>query len=200
MEQNREDMDLFDTIDEEGVSANKLKHFFRTRKEAVVMMSVENLTVIVAILCVILVIVFYLGFVRGQGVTHDTLKSKLRMLRSKQELVRKTYPVHPSVIPKSPSAPPPVGATPEMTTTYSPNAAVEKSVDKPYTIQVVAYRNSAQAQKEIQKLQAKGYETRVITQGSYFIVCVGQYRSRVEAEKDMAELRRDYHDGYLRKF
>ena len=194
--------DLFDTLDQDRLT-DKVRQFFRTRKDPVVMMSVENLTVILAILCVIFVIVFYLGFVRGQDITKETLKGKLRMLKSKQELVRRSYPTWPSIAP--PPAQSAVKSDAEFTTplipiSYAPPPAVEKTSVKPYTIQVVAYRSNAQAQKEIQKLKIKGYEAKAIVDGSHFVVVVGQYRNGAAAAKDLSELKRDYRDCYLRKF
>jgi cell division protein FtsN len=71
---------------------------------------------------------------------------------------------------------------------------------KPYTVQAVVYRNQSRAQSEVAQLTQKGYAARMVVQGSLYVVCVGEYSSRYEAQKDLRALKRIYPDSYLRSF
>ena len=76
---------------------------------------------------------------------------------------------------------------------------IAKDPKKPYTIQLVAYKNKDRAFEEVNHLKTRGYHSRIITRGGFYQVCVGQYKNLKEAKRDMKALRKRYKDCFLRR-
>lgn len=76
------------------------------------------------------------------------------------------------------------------------------SVDmKYYTIQAVTILSKEQAEREVAKLKAKGFEPFVMKSGKYIVVCVGKYSSEQNAKgsERFKKLRRLYDDCFVRR-
>ncbi|MFH0790350.1 MAG: SPOR domain-containing protein [Candidatus Omnitrophota bacterium] len=69
---------------------------------------------------------------------------------------------------------------------------------KPY-IQVATFRTDKYADKEIKRLESKGYQPFIVSQGKFRQVCVGGYKDKTDAEKALRKLRALYADCILRK-
>lgn len=69
-----------------------------------------------------------------------------------------------------------------------------------YTIQLVTYKDEQQAAKEIERLQAKGFEGFVIPSGPYFQVCAHYAETKSKAQSFLNEFLREgrYPDAYVR--
>ena len=104
-----------------------------------------------------------------------------------------TVTASPAVVPAAPKV---VAASPKAV-----QPASEKGVDKGYTIQVASYKSDVMAQKELAVLKKKGFESFVMTKGSYVIVCVGKFsgaQAQDEAKKMFNKLKKQYKDSIVR--
>lgn len=210
--------DLFDTPLRE-TPGDKIKSALSLQSEPSFTVTLEILTVTAAVVIVLLIVVFYMGFLRGKDVERRDIARKISELKSRQaegmqvqtarsqwvggQASRPSAPAPlkagsaaPAAAPKA--GPAPSGAPAQATTDASKSVAI--SPRKPYTVQVVAYRSQPRAQSEVAQLTQKGYAARMVVQGALYVVCVGEYSSRYEAQKDLRALKRIYQDSYLRKF
>lgn len=89
---------------------------------------------------------------------------------------------------------------PVSTTSPAPKAVKAPSVLESYTIQLVTYTSPNTARQACEGLKQKGYSPFVIISGKYYQVCVGNYKSRADAEKDLPTLNKLYKGSLVRKF
>jgi cell division septation protein DedD len=69
-----------------------------------------------------------------------------------------------------------------------------------YTLQVASYRTSLPAQREADKLKAKGFkDVHVIPKGAYMIVCVGSFGRKEDASGVKRQLKSRYQDFVVRR-
>jgi septal ring-binding cell division protein DamX len=216
--------DLFETPQRE-TPGDKIKSALSLQTEPTFTVTLEILTVTAAVVIVLLIVVFYMGFLRGKDVERRDIARKISELKSRQAEGMQVRTARSQFAPQTaqravfagggdPSAPlarPAVrslqptaanvqpAAAPRPATTAAPKS-VAISPRKPYTVQAVAYRSQSRAQSEVAQLTQKGYAARMVVQGALYVVCVGEYSSRYEAQKDLRALKRIYPDSYLRKF
>ncbi len=216
-----ESSDLFETPPRE-TPGDRIKSALSLQAEPTFTVTLEILTVTAAVVIVLLIVVFYMGFLRGKDVERRDIARKISDLKSRQVENFQTQNARSRFTPgaavpanqrlatssqltRTTTAP----AYSQQTTPARPQsqlapAVAPKSVAntprKPYTVQAVAYRSQPRAQSEVAQLTQKGYAARMVVQGSLFVVCVGEYSSRYEAQKDLRALKRIYPDSYLRKF
>jgi len=189
-----EQQDLFIGSKEE-TGPERIKALIRSRRDPSFTVSLELLTAFLAVMVVLLVIFFYLGFIRGESVHRAEVSHKIREIKM---LKQKQIPPDPPSTAQSASLTYPeklksAGGLAGVKTVANPSA-------KPYTIQVVAYRNEQRALREVSRIYQKGYASRLIKEGNFFVVCVGEFKSKGEASRDFEELKQEYKDCFLRKF
>lgn len=69
-----------------------------------------------------------------------------------------------------------------------------------HTIQVAAYKSVSQAVKEKQKIQKSGVESFIIaSKNGFFSVCAGQFNDITSAKKKLTDLKKNYHDCFIKK-
>jgi len=68
-----------------------------------------------------------------------------------------------------------------------------------YTIQVATYKSKTGAQKEIQLLKNKGFQTMVFSKDDRLQLCVGQFVKKEEAQVSLKELKKRYEDCFIRR-
>ena len=76
---------------------------------------------------------------------------------------------------------------------------IDASDNRPYTIQVVAYKKENAAKKELDRLKREGHEEFVIPSNDWFQVCAGRYSNREASKKDLNTLKDKYPTCYFRK-
>lgn len=211
MEDNRE-TDLFDS-NTEKISGSGLKNFITESQPSGITLSMEHLFASLILVLVLFFTIFYLGYLRGRAsVRPDELKDRSRVAASvsRSEPLLSGVPtagegsategfydapaaarsVRPSVSgERSGAAAPQPSARPSVANTSS----------KPYTIQVIAFRNRKEAQSELSLLKRKGYVPATKLEGNKWVVLVGRYKNRSEARKDLVNLKKRYRDCYLKK-
>lgn len=206
--------DLFETPPRE-TPGDKIKSALSLHAEPTFTVTLEILTVSVAVVIVLLIVVFYMGFLRGRDVERREIGRKITELKSRQvessqiQNARALFAPQRTTIPtlQTPQVRAAAGvatvksvAPTQAVTVSTPSKSVAIQPRKPYTVQAVTYRSQPRAQSEVAQLTQKGYAARMVVQGSLYVVCVGEYSSRDEAQKDLRALKRIYSDSYLRKF
>lgn len=71
---------------------------------------------------------------------------------------------------------------------------------KVYVIQVAAFKNISDAQKEVAKLGASGYNAFIDKRGGFNQVCIGQYESMDKAQKVLSGLKSMYKDCFIKNY
>lgn len=81
-----------------------------------------------------------------------------------------------------------------------PEKKVDKTptLEKIHTIQVASFKQKSLAELEAQNLMKRGYEAFSAKKGSYYIVCVGRFEEKSEAEPLQRALKSKYSDCYIR--
>lgn len=74
-----------------------------------------------------------------------------------------------------------------------------KQIDKPYTIQIVAYKDKDSAEKKVVYLKGKGLDAFIVAGGDWFQVCINKYATKKEADQAVLQFKKDYKDCYVRK-
>jgi cell division septation protein DedD len=200
--------DLFESPIKE-THGDRIKSMLSSHAEPTFTVTLEILTVTAAVVIVLLIVVFYMGFLRGRDVERRDIARKVSELKSRQAESYQIQRARTQFIPQPivPVSAPPVRRTtmaPQVKTAVPAASIPPKSVAisprKPYTVQVVTYRSQSRAQSEVTQLSQKGYAARMIVRGALYVVCVGEYSGRYDAQKDLRALKRIYPDSYLRKF
>lgn len=68
-----------------------------------------------------------------------------------------------------------------------------------YTIQLASFQSKGLAQKEAGLLKQKGLAAVVIPKGNYSILCVGSFSSKDTAGPLLSQLKKKYHDSFVRR-
>ncbi len=158
-----------------------IRSFFRIRSShPLYSISLEQILVALIVLLILFVLVFMMGVVRGRSGAV------------------KLVPLAPtnSAAPAAVAAPRPES---NIVPKHIPQPAVANTAKKPYTIQLVTYRNEDRALREIADLKTKGLDARLVPRSGYYEICVGQYANRKEAQKDLRVFGIRYKGCYLRK-
>lgn len=166
------------------------------RKKTAFSISYENLVFASIIVIMLMVVFFSLGVEKGKRVKiknyvaataepFDSTKEKEVSAALKEIGAEISKPEDVNKPSGSGIAEPEIG-----------NAAIP---GKPYTIQVVAYKNEKNAKNEIEQLKAEGYDAFILPSKEWFQVCVGRYANKEESKKDFDTLRNRYPTSYFRR-
>ena len=75
----------------------------------------------------------------------------------------------------------------------------EVASNKRYLIQVASYLTQDKARAEAKKLENQGFPTKIEKKGKYIVIFVGEFNNRTVAEENMQQLRKVYHDCFIRR-
>ena|SRR3989338_3740574 len=157
-------------------------------------LSIENVVVIGIITLMTMVFAFSLGVEKGKKVKN--FSSSLQQLppaAAKGVAVAGTLPAPEKAAASSPSV-----KTPTASTTPTQINQAKKS--QPYTIQVASFKDDQYAKKEAGVLKNKNLDSFVLTKGNFFIVCIGKFSKKEEANGLLSKLKRTYNDCLVRRF
>jgi len=193
--------------DFQTLSPKKPKYFSRQDiaigKKVIFNLSYENLVLFSIIFIMLLVVFFSLGVEKGKRIALQGNKDKTARyvdnIIEKKPLSEKI----PNEKRKDETAVLEKGESNELEIEKKSNAIYEGGMAdasiKPYTIQVVAFKNVENAKKEIQRLKREGYDAFLIPSKEWTQVCVGRYITREETKKDLDSLKKMYLASYVRK-
>jgi hypothetical protein len=168
-------------------------------------LSLESLVVVGIVIIVLIVVSFCLGVERGKRVVRA---EKKEIKAEVEDVVAGSLGVSLPVMPsqkKGVAAPQPaeavggpLGGVPEDKKPIEMGSQ-EKVVDKGYTVQVASYQKEDYAQKAAEDLKAKeGKETTVMLKGKYWIVCLGKFSGKKDADAYANKLRKKFKDCKVR--
>lgn len=165
-------------------------------KKITLNLSYENLLLFAIVFIMLLVVFFSLGVEKGKrvAVTHVKVEaySRLHGLAEEERLADAEGKVTAPVIDKS--------DVPKVAKTIE--TAEEKEGDvsaKKYTVQVIAFKNAENAEKEMRRLKNEGYEAFIIPSKEWLQVCVGRYGNMEQSKADFEVLKKRYPSCYFRK-
>lgn len=168
--------ELFEEFSQPARLRRKALRSETARKIYNISLSNEQLIFIFIGLIILLVICFSLGVERGKKI------AIVKRRQSKEEFAVKEKI---QVLPEDKQAPKKV-------------AIARKNV-LPYVIQVAAYKDNKQAEREKDFLEKKGHNAEVIRGGKYSIVYVVGFENKKEAEKVAINLKNRYKDCFIKK-
>ncbi len=151
--------------------------------------------IIFLMLCVIM---FSIGVERGKNSRNyvkEEIKKDVKPVSVRPQV--KNVQTNPVSVNKLKSAPAVAYNTPKANTVAQVRTPQE-AVKGNYTIQVLTYRDKSTAEKQVQKLTQNGYKPFVIFSGGFYQICIGRYSVRENAKIDLANLRRNYKDCFIR--
>ncbi|MEE8359658.1 MAG: SPOR domain-containing protein [Candidatus Omnitrophota bacterium] len=152
----------------------------------------------------LMVLVFSLGVERGKGLNPEQAKASVNLPKTTSGIIEGID--KDKKIKEGEAAPPVTLVKKErpIAQRTEPKIPVLADVKKPirsdlFTVQVIAYKSKRSAQKELVKLGKKGYSPFIILGGGYYQICVGEYKSRKEANKALSDLKKSHPGSFLRK-
>lgn len=167
----------------------------KTHKPILLTTSVEQLILAGIGLILLSCFIFFLGVIRGKSIAPESSQGPpIRM--TAPALAPLATKVSRSALTAPISAP---AQTPASSVKSASAPSMKENPKKPYTIQLVTYKKSELAQKEVAGLRKAGYYSAVIPSGDYYLVCVGQYASIDDAKKDLRTFGARYKDCFLRR-
>ena len=189
--QDETQQELFQEFDKEPKNLSRFPSVFhKSPKPILVSTTAEQLILVVIVLILLGCFIFFLGVVRGGGLQF-------------KERPPKTVATISSGIPVAAVLTAPKKMEPSSRNPSRASASIVREmtpdINKPYTLQLVTYRNQAQAEREVALLRRKGFYSVIIASGDYYQVCVGQYMTREHAKKDLKMFSASYKDCYLRR-
>jgi len=200
--QNRESQqELFSEFSGQPKNTERFPSLGRSQKPILITTNIEQIIVIslAGLLCICFF--FFLGVLRGR-----TLKAESRTVLSApsassapvaaQNATRTVPSSAAKTVQKLTVAAPP--AAPAIPKKLAPAIFVQDP-QKPYTIQLVTHKKKEYAENEVATFRRSGFYSFIIPSGDYYQVCVGQYASKEEAQKDLIKLKSRYHDCFLRR-
>ncbi len=183
-------------------------------------LSLENLVVVSIVALMSMVLVFSMGVERGKNIKQVPQISAQRPA----PIVKVTAPVqnqtitrvngatavHPQpsvaqIVPVSVSSPENNVDHLEINDRMSPSnlptaqTSMAPAEETGYTIQVASYKAEKYGQQEIELLKKKGTTGFLMQKGNYFILCVGKFANKNEADKILGKLRKQYKDSLVRR-
>ena len=186
--------ELFSEFSQESQRPQRFPSLAKSHKPILFSATMEQILLAGILLILVMCFVFFLGVLRGKS---------LRMERPASAAA----PVARVVT--APAAPAPVAIQPVVVSQTSVPVATAASatrpkltVDdplKPYSIQLVTYKQREYAEKEAKGLRRVGFFTTIIPSGDYYQVCAGQYASSDEARRDLVYFSSKYKGCFLRR-
>ncbi len=194
--------ELFQEFSKESKKPDRFPSLGHTQKPILLTTSIEQIILCGIVLILLCCFVFFLGVLRGRTILKTapaTPPTTQQMAVSRpQAQTLPAVPVRGAV-----SAPSPV----VITHTPAANATVaaaygafpKPDLSKPYTLQLVTFKTDSLAQAEAAQWRKKGYFASVIQKGNYYLVCIGEYANKTEAQKDLKFFSKKYKDCFLRR-
>lgn len=165
--------EFFQEFAKESKKPERFPSIHKAQKPVLLNTSVEQLVFMGIVSILALCFTFFLGVLKGRGASPTA--SPGAVVRPVPQVKREAAEV-----------------------TRPPEPVRAQFPDKPYTIQLVTYKNRDLANKEITGLRRKGYFAVIIPSGDYFQVCAGLYKTNDEAKRDLKLFAPAYKGCFLR--
>ena len=184
----------------ETVSAKKGSHPFRKDaafgKKITLKFSYENIILLSIGIIMLIVIFFSLGVEKGKKIA-----MRDKNIRFAEQAPEPAVKRGEAIIKKDEDAV--VAAekavAPVAESYKEAEEAVREAPSKPYTIQVIAFKNEKNAVQEVERLKKSGYKAFIAPSGEWAQVCVGRYENREASKEDFTALKEKYPGCYFRR-
>ncbi len=191
------------------------------REPSTVNVVFSHQSVIVIFICAIMLLIasFSLGVEKGKLMAKDAASvekaspavapvAQVASVEKTQPGVEKTQNALPSLALANPSGnvaqrsqnENPVVVTPQALTTPEAQASVKAPLPTGgYTIQVASVNTESSAKGLAETLSKRGFSAFTKKTGKYFVVLVGNFAKKEEAQNKLRELKKTYTDSYIKK-
>jgi len=88
---------------------------------------------------------------------------------------------------------------PEYPAVTAAAEAQKQNLQGAYTIQVATYQEKTNAQQEANILKKNGFTALIISKGIHSVLCVGNFSNKETARPFLAQLKKRYHDCFIRR-
>jgi cell division septation protein DedD len=168
---------------------------------ATLTLSTENLVILVILAIMIALFSFSIGVERGRVLAAQSLDEKAAAAWNVGGRRLAPAPVAVSAA-KSTTVAGSTVKTGNSGAVHSAKAAAPAvtSSGQKWTVQLGSYKNENYAQQEALGLKAKGYPTFIVKSKDFYLVCIGQFASQVQANSFFAKLQAKYQGGQVRRF
>ena len=188
--------ELFSEFSQESQRPQRFPSLAKSHKPILFSVTMEQILLAGILLILLMCFVFFLGVLRGKSFRMERPAS---VAAPAARVV--TAPAAPAPVAIQPVAVPQASVSTTVfanTVTTRPKFTVDDPL-KPYSIQLVTYKQREYAEKEAKGLRRLGFFTTIIPSGDYYQVCAGQYASSDEARRDLAYFSSKYKGCFLRR-
>lgn len=205
--QDSQQFELFPPSDEQ----NSGKKGLFSKK---ISLALEHVIIIGIVLLVLGVVVFSLGVERGKHAAIQKMEgleinladqeNDVILTPSSEDSVQKA-PAGNKTSTQSAAAPVKSGKNQEIVVdvpvpvNVPQEKSAEPAVSGVYTVQVASFKQAKFADQEVDSLKKKGYEAFRVVKGDYYLVCVGKYKNKTQADKTSKSLKSKYKDNITRR-
>ena len=183
----------FETVSAKGPQY-ALRRNITLGKKIAINLSYENAVLLFIAFIMLAVVIFSLGVEKGKraaakvtAAAKETPAAPVAEAPARIKEAEKITPGAPEKAEKTENKKP------------APPPAKEEAADRPYTIQIVALKDKAAAEREMARLKKEGYDAFIIPSDKWIQICVGRYANKKDSEKDFKELKNKYPSCYFRK-
>lgn len=193
--------ELFQEFSKEQKKLDRFPTLQRTQKPILLTTSTEQIILIGIVLILLCCFVFFLGVLRGRVIIKEQPQPAVRQVVSAPAVAIAGNTQTRTTAPATIQLPIVISHTPSTSATVPTAYGTFTKPDptKPYTIQLVTFKAGNLAQAEAAGWRKKGYAASVAPSGDYFLVCIGDYASKADAQKDLKFFSKKYKDCFLRR-
>lgn len=146
----------------------KNKNRFLPNRMLILQFSAEKLTFLLIGTVLLIILTFCLGVERGKRIASGAAKAP--------ETMQVKAPVQAK----------------------APTEKKSGSTEKIHTIRIATYINKTSAENITAKIKKEGFPAYIVKSGNFFLICVGDYNTRQDAEAALSTLKKNYQDSYIK--
>lgn len=170
-----------------------------------VTLRLDHMAIVGILALVLYVLIFSFGVEKGKRFAIEELKA----VQAKQEQINQELNLQkqePQVVTPVVSLATAATTVPEVAREPQSNplpAPSQAPLVGKYTIQLITFTSHTKAEKEVERLKEKGYQSFIISAGKFHQVCVNAFETATEAKQKLGELKSDgiaSPDAYIRPF
>lgn len=178
---------------------------FLQQADFAISINAEKLVFISIGIILVLVVAFALGVERGKAISQKASEARTALAQATIPAPAQSVQGQPAAAKVQFSAQA-AQAQPATAVKVQPSAAqAQQPVQaktavqaKPYIIVAAAFSKEAFANKELSRLKTAGLDPFVYYSEPYYLVCVGPFANKSDAQKVLTRVKQIYHDAYVR--
>jgi len=184
-ENQKELFDEFKT-EEKGFKLFKNKGRLSQNRIFLFQLSIEKLFFLLIALVLVIVVTFCFGVERGKCIASGPRPIVAAAVQSKPAERQVINTIQVKVKPAM------------VTNVATKNSLAKGKPGEIYTIRIAAYVNKKSAADLSAKIRQSGFPAYIRTSGNFYIICVGDYTDKKQADRALLELKKIYKDCYIK--